>query len=105
MLYFFSGNGSFYFETIDQTGGDGGCALIHLLSKLHKVENYRNLFLSLLRIKQFYEGYNGFYKIFCITKKWKKNSFYIYFSLCVALGINGLIKVIQIIMNCNNAPV
>ena len=75
-ILFFSGNVSIYFEAIGQTGVDGGYALIHSLSKLHEVENYRNL--SLL-CKQFYEGYNGFFKVFYIAKKWGKSRFYVDF--------------------------
>ena len=103
MFIFFSGNGSIYFEAIEQTGVDGRCALIHSLSKPHKAENYRNLFLSLL-CKQFYEGYNGFCKTFCIAKKWGKIAFTLIFNSGDALGMNGLVNVIQIIMNSNNTP-
>ena len=39
----FSDTGSVYFEAIEQRNGDGGCGLIDLISKLHKVENYHNL--------------------------------------------------------------
>ena len=73
------GNGSIYFEAIYQTGVDGGCALMHSPSKLHQVENFRNLFLSLL-CKQFYEGYNSFVKSFASLKNGEKIAFTLIFN-------------------------